>query len=197
MLSKSIKFLKDNKVIIFPAETLYGFSCSFYSLEAINRVFKIKKRENEKQFIVLIKSFKMAKEIVEIDPIKEDFLLKNNYWPNHLTIVFKSKIKGYNTLALRFSNSKYISKLFKSIDFPIISTSVNYSSEPSYTDIDKIIEEFNNKVDYINTTSPESIGKASTIIDFTTDEPSLIREGDVPYNKIKEDYAKFARNYNK
>lgn len=195
-MEKSIEFLKTNKVIVFPAETLYGFSCSFYSDKAINRVFKIKKRENNKQFIILVKSFKMAKEIVEIENYKLDFLKKYKYWPNHLTIIFNSKIDKYKTLAIRYSNSKYITELFKHIYFPIISTSVNYSNGPIMTNIKDIIMEFNTQVDYINTTSPDGIGSASTIIDFSTKELKLIREGEVPYNKIKEDYNEF-RNNNK
>jgi len=196
-LKESIKSLKNNKVIIFPAETLYGFSCSFYSEDAINKVFKIKKRENAKQFIVLVKSFEMAKEIAEINEVKEEFLKKYNYWPNHLTVILNSKDKKYKTLALRYSNSEYLTELFANIDFPIISTSVNYSAEPAMTDISEILREFNTKLDYINQTPPTSIGKASTIIDFTKDEISLIRDGELPFNKIKEDYDEFRRNYSK
>jgi len=195
-LKESVELLKANKVIIFPAETLYGFSCSFYSDKAINRVFKIKKRENTKQFIVLVKSFEMAKEIVKIENYKLSFLKKYNYWPNHLTIIFNSKIDKYKTLAIRYSNSKYITKLFEEIDFPIISTSVNYSNEPIITNIKDIIMEFNTQVNYINTSSPDGNGSASTIIDFSTRELKLIREGEVPYSKIKEDYNEF-RNNNK
>jgi len=196
-LKQSIKSLKNNKVIIFPAETLHGFSCSFYSEDAINKVFKIKKRENAKQFIILVKSFKMAQEIAEIDDKKLEFLKKYKYWPNHLTIVFNSKSDKYKTLALRYSCSEYLSELFKSIDFPIISTSVNYSGEAVMTDINQIIKEFDTQVDYINPNSPSNIGKASTIIDFTKDELSLIRDGEVPFDKIKEDYDEFKRNYSK
>jgi len=196
-LQNSVNSLKNNKVIIFPAETLYGFSCSFYSEDAINEVFRIKKRENAKQFITLVKSFEMAQEIVEISTEKKQFLKEYNYWPNHLTIVFNSKDTRYKTLALRFSKSKYIIELFKNIDFPIISTSVNYSTEPAYTDINKIIMEFDKQVDYINQISPPDIGKASTIIDFTGDDPMLIRDGEIPFNKIREDYDEFKRNYSR
>ena len=196
-MQNSVNSLKNNKVIIFPAETLYGFSCSFYSEDAINEVFRIKKRENAKQFITLVKSFEMAQEIVEISTEKKQFLKEYNYWPNHLTIVFNSKDTRYKTLALRFSKSKYIIELFKNIDFPIISTSVNYSTEPAYTDINKIIMEFDKQVDYINQISPPDIGKASTIIDFTSDEPVLIRDGEIPFNKIREDYNEFKRNHSR
>ncbi len=193
-MKDSVKFLKENKIIIFPAETLYGFSCSFYSESAVNKVFKIKKRENAKQFIVLVKSFEMADEIAIIEDYKLNFLKKYNYWPNHLTIIFKSKLDKYETLALRYSKSKYINNLFNYIDFPVISTSVNYSTEPPMTDIKEIVKEFNKQVDYINITSPDGKGKASTIIDFATDDIKLIREGEVPYKKIKEDYNEFRNN---
>ena len=195
-MENSVKYLKENKVIIFPAETLHGFSCSFYSKEAIDRIFKIKRREYGKQFIVLVKSFDMAKKIADIEYYKLEFLKKYDYWPNHLTIIFKSKLLEYKTLALRYSNSKYIMELFNYIDFPIVSTSVNYSDLPAMTNIEDIIKEFDTQVNYINITTPDSIGKASTIIDFTNDNIKLIREGEVPFNKIKEDFNEF-RNNNK
>lgn len=195
-MQNSVKYLKKNKIIIFPAETLYGFSCSLYARDSIKKVFEMKNRQEVKQFIVLVKSFEMASEIVDIDDFKLSFLKKYNYWPNHLTIVFKSKIKDYNTLALRYSNSKYITELFKKINFPIISTSVNYSNEPPMLNLKDIIKEFDKNIAYINTSSPDGTGKASTIVDFTTSEINLIREGELSYKKMKEDYNEF-RNNNK
>jgi len=196
-MQKSIKHLKNNEVIIFPAETLYGFSCSFYSEKAIKKIFEIKQRKPQKQFIILVGSFEMALKIIETEKYKIDFLKKYKYWPNHLTVIFKSKIQNYETLALRYSNADHIKELFKNIDFPIISTSVNYSGQPPLNDINKIQKAFADIVSYINITSPPFKGKASTIIDFTKNEPELIRSGEVPYNKIKEDYEEFQRNNNR
>jgi tRNA A37 threonylcarbamoyladenosine synthetase subunit TsaC/SUA5/YrdC len=86
-------------------------------------------------------------------------------------------------------------KLFNYIDFPIVSTSVNYSNLPAMTNIEDILKEFKEQVDYINITSPDSIGSASTIIDFTDDNIKLIREGEVPFNKIEKDFNEFRNNH--
>ncbi len=188
------ELLKQGKIIIFPAETLYGFSCSLFSRVGIDSIFDIKKRSSSKQFITLVGSFEMASDIADISPQKMDFLKSSGYWPNHLTIVFSSKLKDYKTIAIRFSSSPYIKELFRYIDFPIISTSVNYSDTAPLRDIDIIKQEFSDKVSYFNTIKPQSEGSASTIISFI-DDISLIREGDIPYRDIVRSYDEFRNKH--
>ncbi len=182
------KILEDDKIIIYPTEALYGLGCKFDSQRAIDNIYKIKGRNNNKPFLLLVGSFEMAQKIVEIDKKKKKFLEK--YWPGHLTIIFNSRDKK-ETIAIRYPNTLFLNNLFEKINFPIVSTSVNRSGEIPSNDILEIKKLFSKDVDLIIDIKPDKIGKASTIIDFTKDIPSLIREGDISFSELLKDYKNY------
>ena len=170
------KILEDDKVIIYPTESLYGFGSKYDSKKAKDKIYSIKERGSKKPFLLLINSYQMAEKLVYISDKKKEFLKR--YWPGHLTVIFNS-INSNETIAIRYPNTVFLNQLFKFIDFPITSTSVNRSGEKPYSDILKIKKEFSKEVDLIIDLPVEKEGKASTIIDFTGEKPIVIRSGDI------------------
>ena len=69
---------------------------------------------------------------------------------------------------------------------PLISTSVNFSNQKSLIDSKDIIENFSDIVDVIFFTTESTSKLSSTIIDLTTEEPKLIREGSVKFIELLE-----------
>ena len=77
--------IKDNDVIIFPTDTVYGIGCKMTDEKAIERIYDIKKRDTNKRLAVLISSLNQIKDYIEIT----DTLLKieSNFWPGALTVI--------------------------------------------------------------------------------------------------------------
>ncbi len=67
---------------------------------------------------------------------------------------------------------------------PLISTSVNRTGNEPLNDPSLIIQEFSNEVDAIFYSEKKSYFEASTLIDLTTDEPKLIREGKIKFVEL-------------
>ncbi len=160
---------------------MYGFGCKLDSLEAINKIYKIKSRNYNKKFIVLVSSFEMAKNLVYIDEKQEKFLKK--YWPGHLSVIFDSKMG--DSLALRYPKDEFLNALLDECNFPIISTSVNFSGHEDIKDINKIKQLFKDSVDMIVDIPPDTPGIASTVIDLRNKKIKLIRQGSLIIKELK------------
>ena len=81
----AVESIKKGQVIIFPTDTVYGIGCDPYDADAIDRIFKIKKRDNTKSLPVLAYSKQILEDIVEFDSITN--LITSKFWPGQLTIV--------------------------------------------------------------------------------------------------------------
>jgi L-threonylcarbamoyladenylate synthase len=193
-VTKIAEFIKNEKVILLPAKTIYGLSCRYDSKNALNKIYDIKGRDKLVPFIILISKiqdlFNFTNEIS--DNCKK---LINYYWdkkePDSLTIIFKKNPKisdyitsGKDTIAIRRAEFEFVRNVID-ISYPIVSTSATISginnNPVELQDIDfKILQ----KVDLIVEFKEKLKGIQSTIIDATENEIKLVREGAISFNDI-------------
>jgi len=170
----AIKIIKKGGVIICPTDTVYGFIADATNRKAVEKIYKIKKRQSEKPLPVFVRDIKMARELADISKDQEKVLKK--YWPGKYTFILKIKkiIKLYGqdkkTIALRIPKYKFLNNLLKKINKPLAQTSVNISGERELKKIKEIIVKFENnknKPDLIINSGNLSKSKPSKIIDLT------------------------------
>ena len=68
--------LQNNKIIIYPTDTLYGLGGNALSEEAVEKVFGIKKRDRKKPLPIIAEDLKMARRVACIDSKAEEILKK-------------------------------------------------------------------------------------------------------------------------
>ena len=61
-IKEAAEILKDNGVVAFPTETVYGLGANAFSQEAVTKVYKIKKRPSFNPLIIHVSSYEMAQE---------------------------------------------------------------------------------------------------------------------------------------
>ncbi len=175
-----------NNIIIFPTDTVYGMGASINDVESLKEIFNIKKRETNKRLAVLCYDLKQIEEIAYTT--KDSIKLINKYLPGGLSIILKTKEKYINdfitdTIAVRIPNHEVALSLLKEVG-PMATTSVNISNEPAindYTLINKLYKQQVKKI-YKNNKSIEEI--SSTVINLTTKNITLIREGNIKFQEI-------------
>ena len=101
--------LKNEKVIILPTDTVYGFSGIIEKTDS--KIRKIKGRAETKPFIVLIAFPGDINEITD-DEIPENLL---NLWPGPLTIIVSDKKKPGNTVAVRCPGDEWLRKIIEEL----------------------------------------------------------------------------------
>lgn len=170
----AVDLLKQNKVVILPTDTVYGFSGLVGKSDSLIR--KIKGRAETKPFIQLISSPEQLSFITN-DNVPQSLL---KYWPGPLTIIVSDKNNQENTVAVRCPGDVWLREIIQECDSPIYSTSVNRSGSPVLQKISDIQKEFENEVALIVDDGDSSSGVPSTIVKLTQDGYEVVRKGAIP-----------------
>jgi len=170
-IQKAVKVIKSGGTFLYPTDTIWGIGCDATNSKAVNKIYKIKERSRLSRFIVLLDSpAKILDYVEEVPDILWD-LLKSLDSPT--TIIYpkaknfpKNVISKDGSIAIRIVKHEFCQKLIHILNKPIISTSANFSAEPSPVVFKDISEELKNKVDYIVKTGRDKMNKSkgSTII---------------------------------
>lgn len=185
LFKEVIVALKRGEVIVYPTDTVYGLGVNALDKFAVDRLFRMKKRAATKPLSVIVRDIKMARRFSCVN-LRAEKILKG-IWPGKVTVVLPKKDTmpsmvsgGKDTIGMRIPKHEFTEVLMENIDFPIVSTSVNFSGEPSLRKIGEIVELFRNeklKPDLILDAGDLPESSASTVIDLTTSKPKVLRVG--------------------
>ena len=65
-MEKALEILKNGGVILYPTDTIWGIGCDATNVEAINKIFEIKKREKNKSMIILVENERRLQDLVDV-----------------------------------------------------------------------------------------------------------------------------------
>ncbi len=175
--------LKSGKVIISPTDTVYGLVALASDKNAVEKIFKIKKRPKSKPLLIFAKDIAHVKKIVKISKNEQGLLEK--VWPGRVTVILnrkktKEKIYGINknTLGLRIPKYSFLNEVLRIINKPLVQTSANISGKPASNDINKIIKQFQKnrfQPDLMINAGNLKKSLSSSILDITSKEIKILR----------------------
>ncbi len=175
-IENSVATLKEGKVILYPTDTIWGIGADATNSKAVQRIYKIKKRDTEKSMIILLDTVDKLKDyVVEVPDIAYELIEKTRV---PLTIVYpkaknlaKNLVAADGSIAIRVVNGEYCSEVIKQFGKPIVSTSANLSGEPSPVTFENISKTVVEKVDYVVDLFHSRLKtlKASTVIKMGSD----------------------------
>ena len=151
--SSIIKILKNGGVGVLPTDTLYGLVGSALSKKTVERIYKLKKRNFKKPFIILISSINDLK----IFEIKVDENIKKFLRKRKTSIILSCSVKKYKylhrgkkSLAFRIPHKQNLIKLLKKVG-PLVVPSANLENKIPAYNIIQAQKYFGDQVDfYIN-----------------------------------------------
>ena len=173
----------------FPTDTVFGLACAM-DREAIRKVYEAKGRDFRKPLPVMCDGPEMIKRIAVVNDKAEKIM--DRFMPGALTMVFPKKeevddvfTQGMDTIGIRVPDDEWILDLIRRMDTPIMVTSANISGNGSLLKWEDVYACMHGKINGIVT---EDAGgdQASTIIDVTSDEVKVLREGPISLEEIKE-----------
>ncbi len=176
-----------NNIIIFPTDTVYGIGCPIFDVIGIKKIYEIKHRSTDKPLACLCSSLKQIEDIAYVD--EKSMKLINEFMPGALTLILKSKEAvldkiGYKTIGVRIPDSKTAIDLLNKYG-PMLTTSVNESGEEALNDYELIKSKYSHLVDTIYPPIKVSSNVSSTVIDCSSGDIKVIREGTISINQIK------------
>lgn len=153
-IKESLITLREGGVILYPTDTIWGLGCDPSDDAAINRIFKIKSRVENKSLIILVDGLPMIERYVTEIPEIVYELAEVSDTP--LTIIYP---KGKNlaagvcgeddSLAIRICHDEFCRELISRFRKPIVSTSANLSGNASPANFSEIEKNVIEKVDYV------------------------------------------------
>lgn len=181
--------LKSDGVIAVPTDTIYGLCSRMNSEKARENLIKTKNRPENKAFPIMCNSIEQIKSVARVDERTKKII--EAFMPGPITVLLEKRKEipeyvnnGLRLIAIRMATSKTLEELIKKVGSPIFMTSANLSGEPVCKTISEIENVFPN-IDGI-LEGEVSYGQASTIVDCTSDEIKIIREGPISLEEIKK-----------
>ncbi len=192
-IREAVDYLSDGKVIVYPTDTIYGLGCDALNEKAVEKILRIKKRDDNKPLSVMVKSIEAIGKIAFVDKIREQ--IARELLPGPFTLIFPG-VKhvpeivtgGKNSIAVRIPDHPVTKKLAECFENPMITTSVNLSGEPPFNDPFDIVEYFKereDKPDFILDCGKIVDAQPSVIIDITQGRPQIMRTGMMSVEEIK------------
>lgn len=170
-VNQALKTLQMGGIIIYPTDTIWGIGCDATNRAAVERVYSIKKRTEQKAMIVLMPEISWLSSYVRYVPEVAFQLIEVADKP--LTLVLEGAFNLASNLmapdgsiAVRIVRDPFCKALLEKFRKPIVSTSANFSGEPApalFTDIEPRLLAM---VDYVVTWRQNDLtpGKPSSII---------------------------------
>lgn len=181
---KLITILKKGGIGVLPTDTIYGLVGQALLKKTVEKIYKLRKRNPKKSFIILISSIKDLNLFkIKINKKTEEILKK--IWPGKVSVILKSPSKkffylhrGAKTLAFRLPKKSNLLKLLKKTG-PLVAPSANLEGLKPAETIKEAKKYFGDKVDfYINEGRTKSL--PSTLIAIKKGKIIIKREGATP-----------------
>lgn len=169
-IKNSLEILQQNKILLYPTDTVWGIGCDATSEIAVSKVFEIKQRSESKSLVILVDSIKMLKKYIpKVSKSVFDLLEKTS---NPTTIIYdnpiglaKNVVAADNTVAIRIVQHEFCKQLIHQFRIPIVSTSANISGNLTPKSFKEIEPSILDSVDYVVNLQREEVNeKSSTIL---------------------------------
>lgn len=201
--SEAVKILKNGGIGVIPTDTIYGIVCSALSKKAVERVYRLRKRNPRKPVIVLISSINDLKKFgIAPDAISHKQLAK--FWPGPVSIALQitdslatqdlakrdkrqmAKLKylhcGKRAIAFRMPQKAALRRFLKKTG-PLIAPSANFEGKPTAKTIEEAQKYFGEEIDfYIDGGKLKS--EPSTLISVKNGKIRVIRQGKTKIKRV-------------
>jgi len=188
VLNRASQIIRDGGLICFPTETNWAVVASPYSQVGVDKLYKLRHVENTKHFTILCDTFQKAQEVAYIND--GAFRVLKKLIPGPYTFIFEPQKKITKNLkaskidkevGLRFCPKPLCQKLLAALEDIVISTHITSEMMGLEENMDiygALIEDYyGQRIDLILDPGEYEFNGPTTIIDYTSGEPVLVRQG--------------------
>jgi L-threonylcarbamoyladenylate synthase len=189
-VDRAARCLADGGVVAVPTETVYGLAALVHHEAAVRRVFAIKGRPSDHPLIVhLAAADQLGGWATTVPPAAAT--LTAALWPGPLTVLVVRAAHvpdvvtgGLGTVGLRVPAHPMTLAVLAAVGDGVAAPSANRFGRVSPTTADHVLADLGDDVDLVLDGGPCVLGIESTIVDCTTDPPTLLRPGGVPVEQL-------------
>lgn len=188
--------IEQGEIFVYPTDTIYGLGVRADSADALNRLYVLKRRPANMPLSILVPDIGSIRRYASFGEKAES--IARHFLPGALTMVLPAAAKylpemlysGKKELGFRIPAHPFCQSMMQRIDYPIVSSSVNYSGQPALTAMSDIEQSFASEIRLMirdNALEKRNHATASTVIRIDKDDKVwLLREGGIPFLEILE-----------
>ncbi len=191
-LAHAVRLLRAGKVIAFPTDTVYGVGAHGFNERAIDQLFLAKNRGRDKPIPYLLAN-QSDLALVAIDIPHAAQVLAGKFWPGGLTLVVPAAARvprvltsGGDSIAVRVPHHPTTRALIDALRVPLAATSANISGARDPSTASQVLEQLNGRVPLILDGGATRGNIPSTVVDVTTDPPTVLRVGVISVEQIEQ-----------
>lgn len=188
IITEIVTILKNGGIVVMPSDTVYGLCCDGTNEKAVKKLIEFKRRSPGKAISVFVDGIEGAKKTVDVSA--QNLNTIENLAPGPFTFILPSKhtvvrdLEAENgTLGIRIPDDTFINQLMKVYPNPVTATSANLSgTSPHYSTkslLNNLSQKKKNMIDLVVDAGKLPRNKPSTVIDLTSDNLKILRQGDV------------------
>ncbi|MDR1984664.1 MAG: threonylcarbamoyl-AMP synthase [Prevotellaceae bacterium] len=153
-IKKTVEILKNGGIILYPTDTVWGIGCDATNAAAVEKIYKLKQRNDNKSMLVLVDTAdRISRHVKQIPNIAPDLIDLSD---TPLTIIYPQAtnlapnlIAEDGTIGIRVAHHEFCKQLIFALNRPLVSTSANISGEKAAKTINEISQEIIKNVDFI------------------------------------------------
>lgn len=182
-IARIVERLKEGELIIYPTDTVYALGCDALNARAVEEICRIKKIDPRKTNLSIIcYDLSHISEYVKVST--QTFKLMKRNLPGPFTFILNSShelpkvFRNRKTVGIRVPDNTIAREIVKQLGRPLLTTSVHdIDFEDEYTTDPELIYERMQEVVSVVVDGGYGGMLPSTVVDCTTDEPEIIRQG--------------------
>ena len=191
-IEKAATALRAGELVAFPTETVYGLGADATNDTAVANIYEAKNRPSFNPLIVHFPDIDSVRDVAELSPMAET--LAARFWPGAISFVLPRKpdcplsrlvSAGLPTFAARVPAQEGARTLLRAAGIPVAGPSANSSGRISPTQASHVAADLGDRVSLILDDGPCAVGVESTVLDLTSEAPTILRPGGVTQEDIE------------
>ena len=182
-IDRVVSILRDGGIVIYPTDTLYGMGCDALNVRAVERICDLKGINPQKSNLSIIcNDMSVISEYAKVNT--PTFKLMKRNLPGPFTFILPTtsslpKIyKNKKTVGIRVPDNNIIREIVAQLGNPVLNTSVKIDDEEiEYSTNPELIHEKWGDIASIVIDGDIGGTEPSTVVDCTSDEPIITRQG--------------------
>jgi tRNA threonylcarbamoyl adenosine modification protein (Sua5/YciO/YrdC/YwlC family) len=182
-IKKAAIILRKGGLVAFSTETVYGLGACARNKGAVERLYAVKQRPEDKPFTVAIAGMhQFAGLECRISPYAFRFM--DCFWPGPLTLILWTKRE--KKLGVRMPDDPIALSLITEVDEPLLLPSANIAGNAPPTTAAEVLDDLDGRIEMVLDSGPTKIGTESTVVDLTVPPYRILRAGAIKETEIKK-----------
>lgn len=191
-VSRAAQALRAGVLVAFPTDTVYGVGAHIFRADAVARLYEVKQRPRSKPIALLVGTAADLERVGREVPDTAN-LLAERFWPGALTLIVPRSADlpavltaGGATVAVRMPDHPVALALIAAAGAPVAATSANLSGGADPITAGDVVRDLGGRIELVLDVGACPGGIPSTVLDTTTDPPTVRRAGPISAAELTE-----------